>query len=86
MHDAGHEESFSGRYLSDQRDGEHISDIPQGVHNHPSGDPSPSAEDIQVTRRIARAGALLGITLLDHIVIGGQNYVSLFEAGIFNER
>ena len=56
------------------------------VHNHPSGDPSPSAEDIQVTRRIARAGALLGITLLDHIVIGGQNYVSLFEAGIFNER
>jgi len=38
------------------------------AHNHPSGDPSPSAEDLEVTRRLADAGRLLGVTLLDHIV------------------
>jgi DNA repair protein RadC len=42
------------------------------VHNHPSGDPTPSREDIEVTRRLARAGGLLGVHLLDHIVIGGR--------------
>lgn len=52
------------------------------VHNHPSGDPSPSPEDVHVTRQIRNAGALLDIDLLDHIVIGRQRYVSLKERGL----
>ncbi len=52
------------------------------VHNHPSGDPSPSAEDILVTRKIAAGGEMVDIDLLDHIVIGGQNYVSLKEKSL----
>ncbi len=52
------------------------------VHNHPSGDPSPSPEDVNVTRQIAQAGKLLDISLLDHIVIGHQRYVSLKERGL----
>ena len=52
------------------------------VHNHPSGDPSPSAEDILVTRKIAAGGEMVDIELLDHIVIGGQNYVSLKEKSL----
>ena len=52
------------------------------IHNHPSGDSSPSREDISVTRRIARAGELLGITLLDHIVIGDRQFVSLLKEGL----
>ena len=52
------------------------------VHNHPSGDPTPSGDDVQVTERIALAGDLLGITLLDHIVIGNHAYVSMLEAGM----
>lgn len=52
------------------------------VHNHPSGDPSPSPEDINVTRQILQAGKLLDISLLDHIVIGHQRYVSLKERGL----
>ncbi|TLS39419.1 RadC family protein [Pseudalkalibacillus caeni] len=50
-------------------------------HNHPSGDPSPSREDIEVTKRLAETGRVLGIELLDHIVIGDQKYVSLKEKG-----
>ncbi len=49
------------------------------VHNHPSGDPSPSQEDIQVTKRIRQAGETLGIEVLDHIVLGRQTGVSLKE-------
>lgn len=49
------------------------------VHNHPSGDPSPSPEDIALTREVVRAGRLLGIEVLDHLVIGNQRYVSLKE-------
>jgi DNA repair protein RadC len=50
------------------------------VHNHPSGDPTPSPEDIAVTRELVAAGKLLGIELLDHVVIGsGNRYVSLNE-------
>lgn len=49
------------------------------VHNHPSGDPTPSVEDIEVTRQIASAGGLLDIDLLDHIVIGNQSFVSMKE-------
>lgn len=52
------------------------------VHNHPSGDPEPSAEDIRLTRRIREAGELLDIRLLDHIIIGDNSYVSLKERGL----
>ncbi|MDO4267818.1 MAG: DNA repair protein RadC [Eubacteriales bacterium] len=52
------------------------------VHNHPSGDPEPSREDIALTKRIAEAGVLLGIPLLDHVVIGDNAYVSMKERGL----
>jgi DNA repair protein RadC len=52
------------------------------VHNHPSGDPTPSPEDIQVTRMIVDAGALLNIDVLDHLIIGRQRFVSLKERGL----
>lgn len=52
------------------------------VHNHPSGDPEPSAEDIALTRRLADAGDLMGIPVLDHVVIGAGRYVSLAERGV----
>lgn len=52
------------------------------VHNHPSGDPAPSPEDVHVTRQIRQAGALLDIELLDHVIIGRQRYVSLKERGL----
>lgn len=51
------------------------------LHNHPSGDPSPSQEDIQVTKRLAQAGEILGIGLLDHIIIGDGKYFSFKEKG-----
>ncbi|MBB6633917.1 RadC family protein [Cohnella thailandensis] len=51
------------------------------AHNHPSGDPTPSPEDIQITKRLAEAGQLLGIELLDHLVIGDNRYISLKESG-----
>ncbi len=50
-------------------------------HNHPSGDPEPSAEDLQLTRRLVQAGALLGIAVLDHLVLGAGRYVSLKQRG-----
>lgn len=53
------------------------------VHNHPSGDPTPSGDDINSTKRIMEAGLILGIELIDHIIIGGGNYVSLKERGFF---
>ena len=49
------------------------------AHNHPSGDPNPSPEDVAVTRQIVQAGRLIDIPVLDHIVIGHQRYVSLKE-------
>lgn len=52
------------------------------AHNHPSGDPSPSAEDVHVTRQIVKAGQILNIEVLDHIVIGQQRFVSLKERGL----
>ncbi|PKR79123.1 hypothetical protein CEY16_05060 [Halalkalibacillus sediminis] len=51
------------------------------AHNHPSGDPAPSNEDIQVTRRLFESGKVLGIELLDHIVIGDHKFISLKEKG-----
>lgn len=52
------------------------------VHNHPSGDPSPSADDIALTRKMAEAGRLLDVNVLDHLIIGDGKYVSLKEKGI----
>jgi DNA repair protein RadC len=52
------------------------------AHNHPSGDPTPSPEDVAVTRNIISAGKLLDIEVLDHLVIGQQRYVSLKERGL----
>ena len=54
------------------------------VHNHPSGDPNPSEEDMFVTKRIEKAGILLDIHLLDHIVIGDHRYVSFRERGMLS--
>jgi DNA repair protein RadC len=52
------------------------------AHNHPSGDPTPSPEDVQVTRRLVEAGELLGIEVLDHVIIGDNRWVSLREKGL----
>jgi len=51
------------------------------AHNHPSGDPMPSFEDIEVTRRLVEAGRILGVEVLDHVVIGENCYVSIKEKG-----
>ncbi len=51
------------------------------VHNHPSGLPEPSGEDLLVTRRLAEAGRILGIEVLDHVVLGSQGFVSMRELG-----
>lgn len=51
------------------------------IHNHPSGDPSPSGEDFAVTKRMVEAGSLLGIRLLDHIIIGNRTYYSFSREG-----
>ena len=51
------------------------------MHNHPSGDPTPSREDIQVTERAKEAGKLIGIDILDHIIVGDGRYCSLKERG-----
>ncbi len=52
------------------------------AHNHPSGDPTPSGEDVQITRRIYQAGQIVGIELLDHVVIGDGRWVSLKQQGV----
>ncbi len=52
------------------------------AHNHPSGDPTPSPEDVGVTRQLVEAGNLLDIEVLDHLVIGQQRFVSLRERGL----
>ncbi|WP_027409462.1 RadC family protein [Anoxybacteroides tepidamans] len=51
------------------------------AHNHPSGDPTPSREDIEVTKRLAECGRIIGIELLDHLIIGDQKFISLKEKG-----
>jgi DNA repair protein RadC len=51
-------------------------------HNHPSGDPSPSPEDIRVTRSFVEAGKMLGVEVIDHVIIGHNRYVSLKERGL----
>ena len=52
------------------------------AHNHPSGDPEPSDDDIALTKRIENAGRIIGIELLDHIIIGDGSYISLRERGL----
>ncbi|WP_353894301.1 DNA repair protein RadC [Proteinivorax hydrogeniformans] len=52
-------------------------------HNHPSGDPTPSPEDIAITKRLAKAGEELGIKVLDHVIVGRDGYVSLTDRGLF---
>jgi DNA repair protein RadC len=52
------------------------------LHNHPSGDPTPSPEDVNLTRAIVSAGKLLDIDVLDHLVVGGGKFVSLKERGL----
>jgi DNA repair protein RadC len=51
------------------------------LHNHPTGDPNPSREDIDITRRLKEAGDIIGVRLLDHIVIG-DSYFSFVERGL----
>ncbi|VGO17675.1 hypothetical protein PDESU_06277 [Pontiella desulfatans] len=51
------------------------------AHNHPSGDPTPSAEDIKITRQLVSAGEVLGIRVLDHVILG-SDHLSLKEAGL----
>ena len=54
------------------------------LHNHPSGDPAPSREDRECTRRLIHAGQILGIRVLDHIVLGYDDYYSFADAGLLN--
>ena len=53
------------------------------LHNHPSGDPTPSKQDILITRRVTEAGRLIGVELLDHIIIGDNCFISLRDKGFF---
>ena len=52
------------------------------AHNHPSGDPNPSPEDLELTRKLAEAGKLLDIAVLDHVILGDGSFVSLKERGL----
>jgi len=56
------------------------------IHNHPSGDPHPSSDDIEITNRIISACELVGIRVLDHIIIGDNNYFSFFNEGLIKEE
>lgn len=56
------------------------------AHNHPSGDPTPSRQDEDVTRRVVGAGRTLGVPLVDHLVVAGSRYVSLAERGVVPEQ
>ena len=52
------------------------------VHNHPTGDPTPSSEDIAITRRLKEAGEIIGIKVLDHVIVGTEGYLSFVERGL----
>jgi DNA repair protein RadC len=52
------------------------------LHNHPSGDPTPSREDIAVTERLVKAGKIMDIPVLDHVVLGRDRFISLKEKGL----
>ena len=53
------------------------------VHNHPSGDPTASEDDIKLTKRLAQTGEIVGIDVLDHVIIGDKKYLSLKREGLF---
>ena len=55
------------------------------VHNHPSGDTTPSVDDVALTKRMQKAGKLLEVPLLDHVIIGGDSYFSFLDAGMLNQ-
>ena len=55
------------------------------VHNHPGGEPKPSEEDIEITNRLVQACDLVGIRVLDHVIIGGDGYMSFVDAGLMKE-
>ena len=52
------------------------------LHQHPTGDPNPSSEDIAITRRLKEAGEIMGIKVLDHIIVGDGEYLSFVERGL----
>ena len=52
------------------------------AHNHPSGDPEPSQEDFRITERLVEVGKLVGIPVLDHVIVGGDNYTSFADKGL----
>ena len=56
------------------------------LHNHPSGDPTPSEADISITRKLIKSGEMLGIKVVDHIIIGDKKYFSIAERGYINEN
>jgi len=53
------------------------------VHNHPSGDPAPSPEDVEITRRLREVGELIGVRVLDHVIVGADTHFSFVDAGYF---
>ena len=54
------------------------------VHNHPSGDPSPSGQDLRITNKLIEAGKMLEITILDHVIVAGDKFISMRESGIIS--
>ena len=52
------------------------------VHNHPSGEPAPSQKDFRITERLVEVGKLVGIPVLDHVIMGGDNYTSFADKGL----
>ena len=52
------------------------------IHQHPTGDPNPSSEDLAITRRLKEAGEIMGIKILDHIIVGDGEYLSFVERGL----
>ncbi len=53
-------------------------------HNHPSGDPNPSNEDIKITERLVEAGGILGVKIMDHLIVGDREFISFKERGYIN--
>lgn len=54
------------------------------VHNHPSGDPTPSRDDIELTDRIVRGANVLGLRLVDHLIVGAEGYFSFLDGGLLS--
>ena len=55
------------------------------AHNHPSGDPTPSPQDIEVTKRLIKASEVLGIRLIDHVIVGNGCFTSMKSEGLFED-